>query len=170
MTGEKISHATVSLQIVFIFDAILFKHRDSKVHLGSCVQLYSLAEILQLPPLPPHLGSYTRVLLVSQDWRHLFVTPALFFFRCCWLAQSPWVLEQLGVSSTPTTCPYRSHNSSSSSNHSSCNSSSNNTASSVFRRNSCLLRSRFLRINYECASFWSACRYKFYEERSSFAW
>ncbi len=28
-------------------------------------------------PLPPHLGSYTRALLVSQDGRHLFVTPCL---------------------------------------------------------------------------------------------
>ncbi len=28
-------------------------------------------------PLPPHLGSYTRSLLVSQDRRHLFVTPWL---------------------------------------------------------------------------------------------
>ncbi len=76
---------------------------------------------------------------------------ALFLFRCCWLAQCPWVLEQLGVSSTPTTCPFRSHSSSSSSN-SSCNSSSNsssNTASSAFRRNSCLLRYRFLPINYK---------------------
>ncbi len=27
------------------------------------------------PPLPPHLGSYTSALLVSQDRRHLFVTP-----------------------------------------------------------------------------------------------
>jgi hypothetical protein len=26
-------------------------------------------------PLPPHLGSYTRALLVSQDRRRLFVTP-----------------------------------------------------------------------------------------------
>jgi hypothetical protein len=26
-------------------------------------------------PPPPHLGSYTRALLVSQDRRHLFVTP-----------------------------------------------------------------------------------------------
>jgi hypothetical protein len=26
-------------------------------------------------PLPPHMGSYTRALLVSQDKRHLFVTP-----------------------------------------------------------------------------------------------
>jgi hypothetical protein len=28
-------------------------------------------------PLPPRLGSYTRALLVSQDWRHLYVTPWL---------------------------------------------------------------------------------------------
>ncbi len=28
-------------------------------------------------PLPPHLGSYTRALLVSQDRRHLFVTPCM---------------------------------------------------------------------------------------------
>ncbi len=27
------------------------------------------------PPHPPHLGSFTRALLVSQDRRHLFVTP-----------------------------------------------------------------------------------------------
>ncbi len=27
------------------------------------------------PPLSPHLGSYTRTLLVSQDRRHLCVTP-----------------------------------------------------------------------------------------------
>jgi hypothetical protein len=26
------------------------------------------------PPIPPHLDSYTRGLLVSQDRRHLFVT------------------------------------------------------------------------------------------------
>jgi hypothetical protein len=34
--------------------------------------LYSLADT---HPLSPPLGSYTRVLLVSQDRRHLFVTP-----------------------------------------------------------------------------------------------
>jgi hypothetical protein len=38
--------------------------------------LYSLAETPQPPhPLPPHLGSYTRALLVSQNRRHLFATP-----------------------------------------------------------------------------------------------
>ena len=29
-------------------------------------------------PLPPHLSSFTRALLVSQDRQHLFVTPCLF--------------------------------------------------------------------------------------------
>jgi hypothetical protein len=41
------------------------------------VQLYSLAETPQPQPLPPHLVSYTRALLVSQDRRHLFMTPWL---------------------------------------------------------------------------------------------
>ncbi len=39
-----------------------------------CTQLYSLAETPQPPP-PPHLDSSTRALLVSQDRRHLFMTP-----------------------------------------------------------------------------------------------
>ncbi len=48
----------------------------SKAYLGSCVHVYSLAEIPKLPPpSPSHLGSYTRALLVSQDKRHFFVTP-----------------------------------------------------------------------------------------------
>jgi hypothetical protein len=38
----------------------------------SCVQLYSVAEI---PQLPSQFGSYTKALLVSQDGRHLFITP-----------------------------------------------------------------------------------------------
>ncbi len=42
-----------------------------------CIQLYSLAEIPQLPPFPMHLGSYMMAILVSQERRHLFVTPCL---------------------------------------------------------------------------------------------
>ncbi len=40
--------------------------------------VHSLVESPQLPPppLPPHLGSYTRALLVSRDRRHLLVTPS----------------------------------------------------------------------------------------------
>jgi hypothetical protein len=39
--------------------------------------LHSLAKTPQSPPPPhpPHLGSYTRTLLVSQDRRHIYVTP-----------------------------------------------------------------------------------------------
>ncbi len=44
-------------------------------YLGSCVELYSLAETPATPYLPPHLGSYTRALLVSLDRRHLFKNP-----------------------------------------------------------------------------------------------
>ena len=46
-------------------------------YLGSCVPLYSLVETPQLPPSLPHLGSYTRALLVSQDRRNPIVTPCL---------------------------------------------------------------------------------------------
>ncbi len=35
------------------------------------------------PPPPPHLGLYTRALLVSQDRRHLFVTPLVGTLRTC---------------------------------------------------------------------------------------
>ncbi len=38
---------------------------------------FSLAETPQ-SPLPPHLGSYTRALLVSQDGRHLFGDPRMY--------------------------------------------------------------------------------------------
>jgi hypothetical protein len=51
--------------------------------LAPCVQLYSLAETPQPtppPPIPQHLGFSTRALLVSQDRRHLFVTPWLYTF------------------------------------------------------------------------------------------
>ncbi len=46
-------------------------------HVTWCEQLYSLAapETPQPPFLPPHWDSYTRALLVSQDIRHLLVTP-----------------------------------------------------------------------------------------------
>jgi hypothetical protein len=34
------------------------------------------------PPLPPHLGSYTRALLVRHDRRHLFVTSEVTIHWC----------------------------------------------------------------------------------------
>ncbi len=49
--------------------------RSPKFIWAPCAQLYSLAETPQPPPpFLPHLGSYTRALLVSQDRRHLYVT------------------------------------------------------------------------------------------------
>ncbi len=59
---------------------------------ASGAQLYSLAETQQLlPPPPPHLGSYMRSLLVSEDRRHFFVTP--------W---REWRIPVSGLSSNPT--------------------------------------------------------------------
>jgi hypothetical protein len=43
----------------------------SKVYLYSCTHWLGPAT----SPFPPQLGSYTLALLVSQDKRHLFVTP-----------------------------------------------------------------------------------------------
>jgi hypothetical protein len=40
-----------------------------------CTAVSSLAETPQPPPPTPHLVSYTGALFVSQDKRHLFVTP-----------------------------------------------------------------------------------------------
>ncbi len=64
--------------VVFLTQNLMVKYgvRSPKFIWAPCVQLYSLTETPQLPPLPPHLGSYTRSLLVSQDRRHLFVTTA----------------------------------------------------------------------------------------------
>jgi hypothetical protein len=42
--------------------------RSAKFIWAPCAQLFSLAEA-------PHLGSYTIAILVSQERRHLFVTP-----------------------------------------------------------------------------------------------
>jgi hypothetical protein len=50
------------------------------LHVHSCVHL-----LRPRITLPPHLGLYTRALLVSQDRRHLFVTP--------WVSPSPSLLE-----------------------------------------------------------------------------
>ncbi len=45
------------------------------LHVTWCAQLFSLAETPQLPPSPCIWTRITRALLVSKDWRHLFVTP-----------------------------------------------------------------------------------------------
>ncbi len=50
---------------------------------------------------PPHLGTYTRPLLVSQDRRHLSVTP--WFYSLLWNGPSTWFLNcvELHVQSGP---------------------------------------------------------------------
>ncbi len=59
--------------------SMCLRHRlNMELDLSSLFGLYSscTAEAPSAPPPhPPHLGSYTRTLLVSQDRRHLFVTP-----------------------------------------------------------------------------------------------
>jgi hypothetical protein len=57
---------------------VKYEVRSLKFIWAPCVQLYSLAETLQPSP-PPHLGSHTCALRISQDRRHLFVTPCI---RC----------------------------------------------------------------------------------------
>ncbi len=44
---------------------------------------------LLLPTPPPHLGSYTRAPLVSQDRRHLFVTPCFSHSRTQFSSTAP---------------------------------------------------------------------------------
>ncbi len=68
----------VTTRYVAILDTVIGKiwSQISTVYLGlkaSCAQLYSLAETPQPPP--PHPPHRLRALLVSQDRRHLFVTP-----------------------------------------------------------------------------------------------
>jgi hypothetical protein len=51
--------------------------RSAKFIWAQCAQLYAhWLRPRNLTP-PPHLGTYKRALLVSQDRRHLFVTPCL---------------------------------------------------------------------------------------------
>ncbi len=52
--------------------------RSSKFIWAPCAQLYTLADT-------PHLGSYTKAHLVSQDRRHLFVTSYLSGHCHCYL-------------------------------------------------------------------------------------
>jgi hypothetical protein len=47
------------------------------LHVHSCAHWLRPRILTPPSPSPRHLGSYTRALLVSQDRRHLFVTPWL---------------------------------------------------------------------------------------------
>ncbi len=56
--------------------------KSPKFILAACVQLYSLAETPHPSSPLLHLGSYMRALLVSQNRRHLFVTPLIIRLHC----------------------------------------------------------------------------------------
>jgi hypothetical protein len=59
-----------------------------------------------LPPIPPHLGSYTRALLVSQDRQYLFMTPCtdlINFWTSLTLVSWGRILEQNPVPTVPST-------------------------------------------------------------------
>ncbi len=69
----------------------LFWRRHHRLNLELDLQtlfglLYAAVETPLLPPLPPHLGSHSRALLVSQDRRHLFVTPWAASILCVFLS------------------------------------------------------------------------------------
>ncbi len=59
-------------------NVVKYRVRSPKFVRAPCAVVHSLAETPQpQPSFSPQLGSYTRALLVSQDWRHLYVTPWL---------------------------------------------------------------------------------------------
>ncbi len=62
---------------------VIYGVRSPKFIWAPCAQLFHwLRPLNNPPPSPPHLGSYTRALLVRQDRRHLFVTPWLCPYYC----------------------------------------------------------------------------------------
>ncbi len=73
----------------------LFRLHDTWCAQHSCTVLIGWDPTPQ-PPINPHLGSYTRALLVSQDWRHLLVTPWLRGTESSdgYSVESPWKWEQ----------------------------------------------------------------------------
>ncbi len=73
-------HCKCSIQPLHLhYTAFIQTHRNMELYLQSLFGLLCTAVLFgsdpATPPLPPHLGSYTRALLVSQDRRHLFLTP-----------------------------------------------------------------------------------------------
>jgi hypothetical protein len=73
---------------------------DLQSLVGPHVNRCYIGLIPRTPP-PPHLGSYTRTLLVSQDRRHLFVTPWLADRRLGWRVKSiHWKTPTLSMMSS----------------------------------------------------------------------
>ncbi len=57
------------------FSLLFLSFPPYEAYLGSMRTALHIGWDPTTSPLPPHLGSYTRNLLVSQGSRHLFVTP-----------------------------------------------------------------------------------------------
>ncbi len=72
----------INWRIIHLWHRVKYGVRSQKFIWAPCAQLYSLAcRDPTTPLLSPHLGSYTRALLVnSQDRRRLFVTPCFYVF------------------------------------------------------------------------------------------
>jgi hypothetical protein len=69
-----VSPPLMRVQSQIFTSCLIPRHRLNMLFMWApCAQLYSLAETPHPPP--PHLGSYTRASLVSEDRRLLFVTP-----------------------------------------------------------------------------------------------
>ncbi len=66
--------------------SVKYRVRLSKVYLGSCVHLYSLAETSHPPPPSPRWAHMRDCYFVSQDRRHLFVTPLTRRIELCQLS------------------------------------------------------------------------------------
>ncbi len=68
--GAVFSHSSPELDVLdHRLNMELDLHSLFGLHEHSCTHW---AETPQLPPSPPHLGSQTRALLVSQERRHIF--------------------------------------------------------------------------------------------------
>jgi hypothetical protein len=77
--SSKTTEICIKLTVIILQDKVGLQHGLNReldfqslfgIHVHSCSHWLRL-----LIPPPPHLGSYTRALLVSQGRRHLFVNP-----------------------------------------------------------------------------------------------
>jgi hypothetical protein len=83
----------------------------SKVYLGSCAQLYSVADTPQ-PPIPPHFGSCIRGRYWSAKIDDISMTPwnivnrgtGFPFARMIWVPQPPFPCEMVPPLCLSTPC------------------------------------------------------------------
>ncbi len=103
---EKLTHP-LSLYIVYTITYKIAVYSPAEWALGRYTHPISslLIDVLfGWDPAPPHLGSYTRALLVSQDRRHLFVTPGWNSgqWGCTGPAVQPRLVRSAGLPSSLT--------------------------------------------------------------------